>query len=244
MPPGSLTKLLVAAQVRGTHSTGIAWFNRGCDRYSFYKNAVPAEKFVVDDNLNVALAETASFGIAHCRNASPKMPVNTDNAHPFVWHKLIYAHNGAVKNWHTLRASLFNTEEGEKVTTDSMVLGPLLEYNDLSLARGSFGLVWLDKSKCWMARSAKELTAIHLTWTINGQHGKVTLAGSTLDILLKGFDHVPEATWFEYEVKEGHKYELTEEALLVHGPIKINEANATDAHSSGSVVWKKLNSQI
>lgn len=158
LPPGLLFQMLRAAEFRGRHSTGICSFDAESSRNLSLKDAVPASVFVTSYRSEVSAAGRSRRGIAHVRNASLGMPINSHNAHPFKRGDLWYAHNGAVKNWRTLRGS------DETITTDSMVLGKHIESGNFSALRGSFGLVWILGAKVFAARSAKELCGIKITW--------------------------------------------------------------------------------
>lgn len=101
MPKGLLTKLLTEAESRGHDSVGLAFRNEG--HSMCYRHAVSAKEFVQKSSKMVGEARRSKTGIAHTRRASPNMPINNDNAHPFIFNKIIFAHNGRVENWEALK---------------------------------------------------------------------------------------------------------------------------------------------
>jgi len=236
LPPNSLSNLLVAAQCRGTDGTGLAWRETKSGPVNYDKCSIPASEYVVCRAKMVTAANASLSGIGHCRNASRNMPVDSNNSHPFIWKNIVYAHNGAVKNWRQLRSTLFAKAMQDSITTDSMTLGPLLEFRDLSQAVGSFGLVWMAHKSVWVTHSEKELETVQLKWEDkkDGSSGNVLIACSTLAIIEKAFDLLDiEYSYSRYDLEEGILYELGVDGdLLSHGDIPINSSNEADAHSS------------
>ena len=231
IPKDFVRRITIESRVRGTQGTGLAWASDG--KYSYCKDGIDALKFVEVNKDYVEKAQ-ASFGIGHCRNASPKMPVNSRNSHPFFWKNLVYAHNGAVRNWKHLRQNLFSEQERDLITTDSMVLGPLLELSDLGDAVGSFGLVWLHKGTVHFARSKKELEAASVTWKDKDGEHVFIVACSLIEIVDKALlgCGVKYET-ISYDIEDGVKYELCSDMKVSEiSKMNINSQNAVDAHSS------------
>ena len=234
LPTGFLSKLLVASQIRGTHSTGVAWRDKQDRGYSWIKNAVSADKFVVKEAGVIKEAEEASHGIGHCRNASPNMPINPTNAHPFIWtggkKNIVYAHNGAVRNWKSVRSNLFL--DHSKITTDSMVLGPLIEHKDISAAHGSFGLVWLQDNSVRVMRSAKELEYVIIDWVEEQEEKQAVIACSLASIVQDVVKEFNGINSYVGSFEEGVEYKLNVYGVEEIGQFKVSEVNHADKHSS------------
>lgn len=104
MPKGLLSKLLVQAESRGKDSVGMAYRVDG--KNVCYRHAVPAREFVTSSEKLVGEARRSLRGLAHTRRASPNMPVDNANAHPFGFWKYFFAHNGRITNWQELKNAL------------------------------------------------------------------------------------------------------------------------------------------
>ena len=165
LPKGLLTHLLVEAETRGRDSVGIAF--RSGNQTIAYRHAVPSSVFVKRSSKHVGEARRAKQGIAHTRRASRGMPIDNVNAHPFIFQKFVFAHNGKIDNWQALKTAGVTRYEGEaksattpeakaaaeamvayfkSVTTDSMILGPYLSERNLTDITGCMGLVWIQKN--------------------------------------------------------------------------------------------------
>lgn len=101
VPKGVMTKLFIESEHRGKDSTGVAF--RVSGKNVAYRQAVPARIFVSENTKNMGDARRSLRGIAHTRRASPGMPINNQNAHPFGFWKYFYAHNGSIKNWREIK---------------------------------------------------------------------------------------------------------------------------------------------
>ena len=104
LPKGLASKLLVQAESRGKDSVGLAFRVEG--RNVCYRHAVPAREFVASSEKLVGEARRSLRGIAHTRRASPGMPVDNANAHPFGFWKYFFGHNGRIENWVELKNAL------------------------------------------------------------------------------------------------------------------------------------------
>jgi predicted glutamine amidotransferase len=116
------------------------------------------------------------------------MPINDQNAHPFPYWRIFFAHNGKVVNWREIQdllvthfaARLKEASEAQNanlikvhdyclrycqnITTDSQVLGPYIESRDFAPIIGCMGLVWLVKNNVYAMRYAKEAVAATIIW--------------------------------------------------------------------------------
>jgi predicted glutamine amidotransferase len=188
MPKGLLTRMLIRAELRGRDSVGLAYRLEG--RNVSYRMAESASVFVADKDNSGILSEARRSlrGIAHTRRASPGMPINDRNAHPFTYWRYIFAHNGKVVNWLEIKSRLIEhfeqvakrlEEAGETakaetakycvkysraITTDSMVLGPYIETRDFQSIAGCMGLVWMRENNVYTLRYAKEAVASTIIW--------------------------------------------------------------------------------
>jgi len=227
LPKGLLTQLLLKSERRGRDSTGLA-FRAGGSTVS-YRQAIPASEFVSDPDNNKFLgdARRALMGIAHTRRASPNMPIDNKNAHPFLYWKYFFAHNGKIQNWRELQAQLVvhftevvAKSEGEtrktaewcinycrNAQTDSKILGPYIHTEDFTPIVGCMALVWLKGDDVYTTRMAKEATATTVVWRyINPPKGEViednmvTLVGSTHEIINDAFKSL--ARTIEYDCGE------------------------------------------
>lgn len=210
LPKGLLTQLLLKSERRGRDSTGLA-FRVGGSTVS-YRQAIPASEFVSDPDNNRFLgdARRALMGIAHTRRASPNMPIDNKNAHPFLYWRYFFAHNGKIQNWRELQEQLVvhftevaAKSEGEtrktaewcinycrNAQTDSKILGPYIHTEDFTPIVGCMALVWLHGDDVYTTRMAKEATATTVVWRyINPpkdeviEDSMVTLIGSTHEII-------------------------------------------------------------
>jgi glucosamine 6-phosphate synthetase-like amidotransferase/phosphosugar isomerase protein len=133
-----------------------------------YRQALPAHTFCKRNSKHVGEARKSNIGIAHTRRASPGMPVNNHNAHPFVFDRVVYAHNGRVENWTAIKDKLiahygqYGDDTSKKLVleysnakTDSIVLGPYIAQKNLAEVKGCYGLVWICRENVYCLRSAK-----------------------------------------------------------------------------------------
>lgn len=102
----ALEGLLIANQVRGTDSTGIAAI--GFDgSHEIIKNVSPSPTFVNKEDVQALLRKPNDIVIGHTRMTSMGNDVRDENAHPFKEGTVIGAHNGVISNYleldHTVR---------------------------------------------------------------------------------------------------------------------------------------------
>lgn len=220
VPTGLLTHLLVEAETRGCDSTGIAYRDELSNTTRVFRDAVPAHRFTRLHKSRIKEARMSRIGIMHTRRASPGMPINSENAHPFSYLRYVFAHNGAVSNWKQVRDSeLEKTRDEissassedprlpslhekmrylESARTDSMVIGPSIARLDLSELTGSFGLVWMKLNAVYAARADKELMACEVRWSHRPDPTKrvdlrlrsLTLVSSTQKIVTRAFSRL------------------------------------------------------
>jgi len=190
MPKGLISKVLRGMESRGRDSVGVAFRVKGNDgkmQNKCYRLADSANHFVTDNEPILSDARRSTVGIAHTRRASPGMPINDRNAHPFPYWRYFFAHNGKIRNWREIKALLqshFKTETdrltqandpraktaeycsqfSDSITTDSMVLGPYIESRDFRSIQGCMGLVWMVGKSVYTMRFEKEAVACTIVW--------------------------------------------------------------------------------
>ena len=115
VPRGFLSRLVIESGSRGKDSTGVAFYGKFKDKndapfmgIGAYKDAVEPVDFIQDDDVKKILSDArrSPAGIAHTRRASPGMPINSKNAHPFPYWNFYFAHNGRIENWKALKDTL------------------------------------------------------------------------------------------------------------------------------------------
>ncbi len=86
---------------------GIGWYVGEREEPAVFKDVTPAWN---NHNLfNIAAATRTTCLLAHVRAASPGLPVQRLNCHPFAWGSLAFMHNGAVGGFATIRRKLLAT---------------------------------------------------------------------------------------------------------------------------------------
>lgn len=136
----TLEGLLIANQVRGTDSTGVAAI-RYDTKFDVLKAAEDPLKFVARADLQSLLRTDAPLMIGHTRMTSMGNDVTDENAHPFVEGNVIGAHNGIINNYMQLDRT---------VNVDSQAVFRLLdEHPDaydfvFPKVSGSAALTWWD----------------------------------------------------------------------------------------------------
>jgi hypothetical protein len=187
-------------------------------------------------------------GIAHLRKASPRMPINSNTAHPFIYKSTVYAHNGIARNWLDLLEKLAHsaTAAGDKplqdylskASTDSMVLGPFIESRDFSTVNGALGLVWMTGKDAYAFHACKELAAAQVTWNYAGTKERHTfsLVVSTFDIIAKALAATPGIKYDAVEIilAENVLYSVSQAGIEDQGKLPVSGLNSKDAFSSGA----------
>lgn len=228
LPKGLLTKMLHEAESRGRDSTGIAFRTEG--KNLGYRQAVPADTFIRINGGYMSQARRSLSGLAHTRRASPGMPINDENAHPFAYGRYFFAHNGRIRNWPAVKETLTQRYEAaleiakqadptsdkvksfeytinyvKNATTDSMVLGPYIAERNFEEIVGCMGLVWMKSDEVYVMHSAKELTAANVIWKNKKGDDRsdnlVTIAASTPGIIAEAFAQICNDVEFEYDFK-------------------------------------------
>lgn len=249
MPQGFLTRILVEAESRGRDSTGFA-FRNADGKTQVYRQAISATIFTKHHQKYIGEARRSKIGIAHTRRASPSMPVNDSNAHPFVFRKVIYAHNGKVDNWKQVKEAWEGDERVHAddkayfkgITTDSQVLGPYLAMRNLTDVTGAMGLVWMIKGDVYCARSKKELVFATIRWTAGevADEFVCTVVCSTEEIIRKALaaldpKHKIAFTVTYGPINEAEVYKVNPDGLVSEGAIPVAPTNHEDAYSDGTV---------
>jgi hypothetical protein len=134
LPKGLLSQLFLQSASRGKDSTGMAYYGRFTDESGATRNGLGSVKiaeepseFVKDERLKIFMshARQSPVGIGHTRRASPGMPIDASNAHPFQYWDFHFAHNGTVKNWKTLQDTLVEHFRELAVQHAAKTLAPL-----------------------------------------------------------------------------------------------------------------------
>ncbi len=136
----TLEGLLIANQVRGTDSTGVAAINYDT-KFDVLKSAEEPLKFVARSDLQSLLRTDAPLMIGHTRMTSMGNDVTDENAHPFVEGNVIGAHNGIINNYMQLDRT---------VNVDSQAVFRMLDQHPdaydyvFPKVSGSAALTWWD----------------------------------------------------------------------------------------------------
>ena len=249
LPKGFLTALIIAAEVRGRDSVGVAWRDEEAKKIRIHKRACSPRQFAEDCQSTVGDARRTMLGIGHTRRASTGMPVDGLNAHPFIYKGVVYAHNGKVDNWKALRDGGLDavlTEQqatdAEKAAvrnaqTDSIGIGPLIKAGDFTQMTGCAGLVWLVKDQAFCFRTQKELAAVVIDWEDEGVMQQVCIVCSTVDIVkvalgkTKALRTVPHSVK-EQALDENTLYAIWQSGCVNQGVLSVNPANHADAFTS------------
>jgi len=253
LPKGLLTKLIIAAEVRGRDSAGIAWRDEEAQKIRVLKQQVSPRKFTERCQSSIGDARRTAIGLAHTRRASPGMPIDSTNAHPFVYKGVVFAHNGKVDNWKELRDNgLLNkftdaqlgdgdaqTLQGIKdARTDSQLLGPLIKARDFSPIIGCAGLVWLHKSNAYCFRTQKELTSVVIRWPEDGVVQVVCIVCSTFDIVNEAVSKTSMPVGYlmteQPPLDENTVYRIEQSGCVSEGVAPVNPQNHADWFTSGA----------
>ena len=158
-----IRKLSIAAEVRGTDATGIAYnTERGLQ---IYKRPLPAHR------LRLSIPGSARVIMGHTRMATQGKAKKNENNHPFrgsvEGNQFALAHNGVLYNDYQLRRTIHLPTT--KIETDSYVAVQLLEYkNTLDLrymaeqVEGSFTFTVLtDRDTMHFVKGDNPLCLVH-----------------------------------------------------------------------------------
>lgn len=246
LPDGLLRQLLHKSLYRGADSTGIAY--RGEDFTVCTKQAVASTIFTKLNGEEMKKASASQVGIGHVRRASPGMPVNEDNAHPFKYKRMFYAHNGKIDNWRDVRDQLASTarvggdlklaEKIDAYRTDSMVIGPSIERRDLSNLEGCMALTWMSGADVYATCVKKEMSIYRVRWSTPADDTlrTFTVVVSMPKILsdaLSALKNVIVDNKLCYRVEEGTVYKLEHDEVYVDGVVPVSVKAHADKFSSG-----------
>lgn len=243
MPKGLISNLLRGMESRGRDSTGIAFrvkTSSGQMQNKCYRLADTAHRFVTENESILSDARRSVIGIAHTRRASPNMPINDRNAHPFPYWRFFFAHNGKIQNWRTIKSLLQNhfaseakrlaaennpmaktaeycTDYANSITTDSMVLGPYIESRDFRSIQGCMGLVWMMGPNVYTLRFEKEAVACTVVW----RYTSIELAEkeTSEDEIITVVASTPEIIKNAFEKCSGIEFELGSVVEFTEGHI-------------------------
>jgi len=101
---------------------GMAWYVDGHAEPAIFKDVTPAWSNL--NLMNLARVTRTRSLLAHVRAASPGLPVQQLNCHPFAWQNLAFMHNGTVGGFAQIRRALLRELDDEAFaaiqgTTDS-----------------------------------------------------------------------------------------------------------------------------
>jgi len=85
---------------------GVAWYVDGADQPAIFKDITPAWNNL--NLVNLARVTKTQCLLAHVRAATPGLPVQQLNCHPFSNGPLSFMHNGSVGGFHTIRRRLLS----------------------------------------------------------------------------------------------------------------------------------------
>ena len=97
--------------------------------HACYRKAMEPAEYVKTYKTVTKSARISPVGIGHTRRASPGMPIDDKNAHPFQYWDFHFAHNGRVENWCDLKDTLDDHFGGIAMDKVKEILGPL-GYDD------------------------------------------------------------------------------------------------------------------
>lgn len=136
----TLEGLIIANQVRGTDSAGVAAINYD-GKFDVLKVATTPWKFVQRDDTSAILRTNAPLMIGHTRMTSMGNDITDENAHPFVEGSIIGAHNGVINNYMQLDSSVRVDSQAVFRMIDKYPDVPEYVFPRIS---GSCALTWWD----------------------------------------------------------------------------------------------------
>lgn len=196
-----LTQMIKNAAPWGPHATGLAYVEgTGADAKTvIFKKPVRPDDFVDEFRDEVAKAAEATQGIAHVRHRTHG-PNTERNAHPFSYEGIHFIHNGIISNYRAF------TPDAE---VDSECLGPLIQNRNITPARGSCGVAWIENNKVYVYRRNQCLGFIKMKSPVNKKPLTVVVTSSRI-AMLKAF----EKHWIEQgELEEGVAFHITPSGL-------------------------------
>ncbi len=126
---------------------GIAWYIGDTNRPAIFKDITPAWNNL--NLLNLARVTRTSCLLAHVRAASPGLPVQQLNCHPFSKGPLSFMHNGTVGGFHAIRRRLLSGLSDEAFdsilgSTDSEHVFGLITDHVASATEGAASLASME----------------------------------------------------------------------------------------------------
>lgn len=136
----ALEGLVIANQVRGTDSAGVAAIKYD-GTYDLRKIATHPARFVNQPETQALLRTDAPLMIGHTRMTSMGNDVEDKNAHPFVEGNIIGAHNGIINNYQQLDHTVRVDSQAVFRMLDQFPDEPATVMNRVN---GSCALSWYD----------------------------------------------------------------------------------------------------
>lgn len=195
-----------AAQRWGTHAAGFASVDPNLNEVNMFKRAGShgisgAQKLLRDHNRRVDRLGQSRCAIGHTRYGTHGS--NTDqNAHPFSFQDVVFAHNGIVSNYKSILST---------AVVDSECLGPLIMEKRIGAASGSVGLVWLDRrdNSFYCYRRNQYLEAVSGHSLVNGQPTTLVATNKSIVSFVLHTDTMRILT-----MEEGVAYKVTSAGLV------------------------------
>jgi predicted glutamine amidotransferase len=150
-------ELLLRSAHRGKHATGIATV--GGSKPFIWKWAVDVHRALNSEpwrNQRAELAADTPFMIGHVRYATQNNAHMDEAAHPFRFGRVVGAHNGVIRNWHSLREK---HKTGADWIVDSEAAFALLDAakdpnEALDLLDGYWALTWTKRGVLNVCRTS------------------------------------------------------------------------------------------
>lgn len=140
-----MESLLIANEVRGSHSTGVALiYENGGRNEEILKQAIAARDFVKEHEVKKALRKHPRVVLGHTRYATMG-GISKETAHPFQEGSIVGTHNGVIYN----HAEIVEIV-GQEIRVDSQAVFKLLNKNrnrfnkTFKHVRGSCALAWVN----------------------------------------------------------------------------------------------------
>lgn len=201
--------LLVAAESRGRHATGVGYLDPADSWPSYWRTAGRASRVC----WSAPIPARAPVVIGHTRYATQGSPKDNRNNHPVVAPGIVAVHNGVVTNDDDILATLGYERSGAVdseawaalLSAGPEVLGASSVVDLLDVPRGRAALAWLSTEDALLRLARVQSSPLAIAHTAAGDF----LAASTPHILrsaaakiglgLWGVETVPEGTYLEVD---------------------------------------------